>query len=258
MYDISPSMKSNRKSASESARAISRGNPEEMACILIVEDEVDLRDMLSESLEQSGFKTVVAGTIGEAGRQLERHLPDLVLLDWMLPDTTGLNWLRKIRRIDRFKNLPVIMLTARGEVGDRVSGLDSGADDYLVKPFSLKELQARIRAQLRKQQGDEQQEQYVAGDLVLNAVTHRVTVGGVEIALGPTEFRLLQHFLMRPDRVYSRGQLLDAVWGQQVFIEERTVDVHIRRLRKTLEPAGKAALIQTVRGTGYRFSPRGA
>jgi two-component system phosphate regulon response regulator PhoB len=229
-----------------------------MTCILIVEDEVDLRDMLSESLEQSGYRIVAAGTIGEARRQLEQHLPDLVLLDWMLPDTCGLNWLRQLRRIERFKSLPVIMLTARGEVSDRVSGLDSGADDYLVKPFSLKELQARIRAQLRKQHGDEQQEQYVAGDLVLDAATHRVMAGGVEIALGPTEFRLLQHFLMHPDRVYSRGQLLDAVWGQQVFIEERTVDVHIRRLRKILEPDGKAALIQTVRGAGYRFSSRSA
>jgi two-component system phosphate regulon response regulator PhoB len=257
MYATSPSMRSNRKSVSESARVGSFGKPVEKACILIVEDEVDLRDMLSESLEQSGFKTVVAGTIGEAGRQLEQHLPDLVLLDWMLPDTTGPNWLRKIRRIDRFRNLPVIMLTARGEVSDRVSGLDSGADDYLVKPFSLKELQARIRAQLRKQQGDEEQEQYVAGDLVLNAVTHRVTAGDAEVLLGPTEFRLLQHFMMHPDRVYSRSQLLDSVWGQQVFIEERTVDVHIRRLRKALEPTGKAALIRTVRGTGYRFSTRG-
>lgn len=258
MYVTSPSMKSSRKSASESARAISRDSHVEMACILIVEDEVDLRDMLGESLEQSGFRIVVAGSIGEARRQLEQHLPDLVLLDWMLPDTTGIAWLRQIRSIDRFRRLPVIMLTARGEVGDRVSGLDSGADDYLVKPFSIKELQARIRAQLRKQPGDGQQEQYVAGDLVLDPITHRVTTGAVEIVLGPTEFRLLQHFLMHPERVYSRSQLLDAVWGQQVFIEERTVDVHIRRLRKTLEPAGKAALIQTVRGTGYRLSLRGA
>jgi two-component system phosphate regulon response regulator PhoB len=258
MYDTSLSTKLNRKSVSESARGFFPGKAEVMACILIVEDEVDLRDMLSETLEQSGYRTVVADTVGEARRQLEQSLPDLVLLDWMLPDTTGVKWLRQIRRIERFRSLPVIMLTARGEVGDRVSGLDSGADDYIVKPFSLKELQARIRAQLRKQLDAEELEQFVAGDLVLDTGTHRVMVAGVEIPLGPTEFRLLQHFIMHPDRVYSRSQLLDSVWGQQVFIEERTVDVHIRRLRKVLEPVGKASLIQTVRGAGYRFSPGSA
>jgi two-component system phosphate regulon response regulator PhoB len=229
-----------------------------MACILIVEDEVDLRDMLSESLEQSGYETVVAGTISEARRQLEQHLPDLVLLDWMLPDTSGLNWLRQIRRIDRFRSLPVIMLTARGEVSDRVSGLDSGADDYIVKPFSLKELQARIRSQLRSQQPEEDQDRLDVGGIVLDSSTYRVMSGTTEINLGPTEFRLLRHFMMNPDRVYSRSQLLDGVWGHQVFIEERTVDVHIRRLRKALELAGKAELIQTVRGAGYRLSLRGA
>jgi len=229
-----------------------------MTAILIVEDEVDLREMLGESLEQSGYTTFGAGSVGEARKLLEQHTPDLVLLDWMLPDTTGMNWLRQIRRIERFKSLPVIMLTARGEVSDRVAGLDGGADDYIVKPFSLKELQARIRSQLRSQQPSADQERLELGGLVLDGSTHRIMADTTEIGLGPTEFRLLKHFMMNPDRVYSRGQLLDGVWGHQVFIEERTVDVHIRRLRKALEPVGKAGLIQTVRGTGYRFSVRGA
>jgi len=229
-----------------------------MASILIVEDEVDLREMLSESLEQSGYTIFSAGTVGEARKLLEQHTPDLVLLDWMLPDAPGLNWLRRIRRIDRFRSLPVIMLTARGEVGDRVAGLDGGADDYIVKPFSLKELQARIRSRLRTQQPPSDHERLELGGLVLDSSTHRVMAGEVDVMLGPTEFRLLKHFMMNLDRVYSRSQLLDGVWGHQVFIEERTVDVHIRRLRKALEPVGKAGLIQTVRGTGYRFSLRGS
>lgn len=224
--------------------------------ILIVEDEADLRDMLAESLEQAGYTIHTAGTVSEARRLLEQCQPDLVLLDWMLPDTSGLNWLRQIRRIDRFRMLPVIMLTARGEVADRVAGLDSGADDYIVKPFSLKELQARIRSQLRNLQQPEEQERLEFDGLVLDTGTHRVTAAAGEVSLGPTEFRLLRHFMSHPDRVYSRSQLLDSVWGHQVFIEERTVDVHIRRLRKALEPVGKANLIQTVRGAGYRFSLR--
>lgn len=227
-----------------------------MTHILIVEDETDLRDMLSESLEQAGYDTLTAGTISEARQQLERTSPDLLLLDWMLPDASGLQWLRQIRRTGKYLTLPVIMLTARGEVSDRVSGLDSGADDYLVKPFSLKELQARIRSQLRKQDGGSALERIELGGIVLEIDTHRVTVDGDEIRLGPTEFRLLKHFMTHTDRVFSRNQLLDAVWGQQVFIEERTVDVHIRRLRKALEPVDKAGLVQTVRGTGYRFSTR--
>jgi two-component system phosphate regulon response regulator PhoB len=227
-----------------------------MAHILIVEDEADLRDMLSESLEQAGYDTLTAGTIGEARRKLEDASPDLLLLDWMLPDASGLQWLRQIRRSSRFPDLPVIMLTARGEVSDRVAGLDSGADDYLVKPFSLKELQARIRSQLRKQNGNVQQERIELGGITLETDTRRVMAGTHKIRLGPTEFRLLKHFMTHPDRVFARGQLLDAVWGHQVFIEERTVDVHIRRLRKALEPSGKAGLVQTVRGAGYRFSIR--
>lgn len=228
-----------------------------MATILIVEDENDLREMLSESLEQAGHATLKAASVAEARRLLEEHNPDLVLLDWMLPDTTGLSWLRQIRRIERFRNLPVIMLTARGEVVDRVAGLDSGADDYIVKPFSLKELQARIRSRLRNQEQPGDQDRLELGGIMLDSSTHRVMADDQEVSLGPTEFRLLRHFMTNPDRVYSRSQLLDGVWGHQVFIEERTVDVHIRRLRKALEPSGKAALIQTVRGAGYRFSVRG-
>lgn len=228
-----------------------------MAHILIVEDEADLRDMLSESLEQAGYDTLTAGTIGEAHRQLEQLVPDLLLLDWMLPDASGLQWLRQIRRAGKYLNLPVIMLTARGEVSDRVAGLDGGADDYLVKPFSLKELQARIRSQLRKQNSGMQQKRIELGGLALDLDTHRVMAGDAAITLGPTEFRLLKHFMTHPDRVFSRSQLLDDVWGPQVFIEERTVDVHIRRLRKALEPSGMAELVQTVRGIGYRFGIRG-
>ncbi len=227
-----------------------------MTSILVVEDEADLRDMLSESLEQAGYDTRTAGTVSEARRKIENSTPDLVLLDWMLPDASGLQWLRQIRRMSKFTNLPVIMLTARGEIDDRVSGLDSGADDYLVKPFSLKELHARIRSQLRKHNDVMQQERVELGGIILEIDTHRVMAGAHEIRLAPTEFRLLKHFMTHSDRVYSRGQLLDAVWGHQIFIEERTVDVHIRRLRKALESVGKADLIQTVRGAGYRMSTR--
>lgn len=258
MYDTRPSMRSTSSSGFEPLRASVAEGAAGMPSILIVEDEADLREMLAESLEQAGYTTFSAGTVAEARKLLERHQPDVVLLDWMLPDTTGLNWLRQIRRIDRFRVLPVIMLTARGEVSDRVAGLDGGADDYIIKPFSLKELRARIRSQLRNQQTPEDQERLELGGLVIDSSTHRVMAGSSEITLGPTEFRLLKHFMANPDRVYSRSQLLDSVWGHQVFIEERTVDVHIRRLRKALEPVDKAGLIQTVRGTGYRFSLRGS
>ena len=249
MYDTQPSMNSKRNSVTETDTA---------ARILVVEDETDLREMLAEALEQAGYRVMQSGTIREARQSLEQQLPDLVLLDWMLPDTSGINWLRQLRRNEPTRDLPVILLTARGEVSDRVTGLDTGADDYIVKPFSLKELQARVRARLRPQQADTEQQQFVAGNLVLDVITHRVTSAGEPVLLGPTEFRLLRHFMSHPDRVYSRSQLLDAVWGQQVFIEERTVDVHVRRLRMVLEPTGNDALIQTVRGVGYRFSTRAA
>lgn len=255
MYAIPQSMTAARKPATETASG-GVGKPGDKPLILIVEDETDLREMLADSLESTGYGVLQADSVTTARQQLEQTPPDVVLLDWMLPDTTGLSWLRQLRRTEAYRELPVIMLTARGEVNDRVAGLDGGADDYLIKPFSLKELHARIRAQLRKQQGDGEREQYAAGDLVLDSGMHRVTCAGQEVELGPTEFRLLRYFLSHPDRVYTRSQLLDAVWGQQVFIEERTVDVHIRRLRKALEAHGKDVLIQTVRGAGYRFSLR--
>lgn len=256
MYAIPRTPSSSRKSASEPAPHGAAANAP-VQTILVVEDETDLREMVADALELAGYQVLQAASIAEARRHTDAQPPDLILLDWMLPDTSGIDWLRQLRRSGRFPALPIILLTARGEVSDRVAGLDSGADDYLVKPFSLKELQARIRAQLRKRQGDSDQEQYSVGDLVLDIAMHRVTSSGNEVALSPTEFRLLRHFVTHPERVYTRSQLLDTVWGQQVFIEERTVDVHIRRLRKALEPHGKANLIQTVRGSGYRFSPRG-
>jgi two-component system phosphate regulon response regulator PhoB len=229
-----------------------------MARILIIEDDADLRDMINESLMHAGYHTGAVADIRSARDALESLPYDLLLLDWMLPDASGLQWLRKMRREDKFRDLPVIMLTARGEVSDRVQGLDSGADDYLVKPFSLKELLARIRSQLRRNQPQGADERIELGGLLLETDSHKVRAGDQLVSLGPTEFRLLMHFMTYPERVFSRSQLLDAVWGVQVFIEERTVDVHIRRLRKALEPFGKEQLIQTVRGSGYRFSAESA
>jgi two-component system phosphate regulon response regulator PhoB len=225
-----------------------------MARILLVEDDADLRDMLSESLTETGYHVGATADVRTARQLLDSQPFDLVLLDWMLPDASGLQWLRKLRREEQHGELPVIMLTAKGEVADRVQGLDGGADDYLVKPFSLKELLARIRAQLRRSQPEGPAERIELGGLLLETNSHRVRAGDELVRLGPTEYRLLQHFMNHPERVFSRAQLLDAVWGMQVFIEERTVDVHIRRLRKALEPFSKQHLIQTVRGSGYRFS----
>lgn len=224
-----------------------------MASILVVEDETDLREMLAETLSANGDFVRQADCIRNAKQHLEELSPDLIILDWMLPDVTGLQWLRQLRRDTATRDIPVIMLTAKDTVEDRVSGLDSGADDYLVKPFSIKELQARVRTQLRKNEHDDTDRFYHQDGLTLDTESHRVRTEEGEIKLGPTEFRLLEHFMSHPERVYSRGQLLDAVWGQNVFIEERTVDVHIRRLRKALSEHGKDKFIQTVRGAGYRF-----
>lgn len=228
-----------------------------MASILVVEDETDLREMVAESLTATGNYVRQAGSINEAKKHVSDLAPDLIVLDWMLPDVTGLQWLRQLRRESGSKAIPVIMLTAKDGVEDRVNGLDSGADDYLVKPFSIKELQARVRTQLRKNDDGGAERFYHCDGLTLDAESHRVTTGDGEVKLGPTEFRLLEHFMSHPERVYSRGQLLDAVWGQNVFIEERTVDVHIRRLRKALNEHQKAHFVQTVRGAGYRFGVTG-
>ncbi|SRR5690606_11183060 len=227
------------------------------ARILVVEDDEAVRQMLTMALRRSGFE-VEAVEDGELARavMLER-LPDLVLLDWMLPGASGIELARSFKRDHHTRDLPIIMLTARGEEADRVRGLDVGADDYVVKPFSPRELVARIKAVLRRTAPTTSEEPVEVDGLRLDPVSHRVTAGGTSLEIGPTEFRLLHFFMTHPERVFSRGQLLDNVWGTNVYIEERTVDVHIRRLRQSLAPSGHDRLVQTVRGAGYRFSAQG-
>ncbi len=218
-----------------------------------MEDEGAIREMICFNLARAGFEIAQAADARAARAAIADRRPDLVLMDWMLPDVSGLELTRQLKRDPQTKEIPVIMLTARGEEDDRVAGLDGGADDYVVKPFAPRELLARVRAVLRRH-GAADGEVVTAGTLVLDSASHRVSAGGVEVALGPTEYRLLEFFMRHPDRVYSRAQLLDRVWGGNVYVEERTVDVHIRRLRKALEPQGHDRLIRTVRGAGYRFS----
>jgi len=220
------------------------------AVILVIEDDAGIQDMLSYSLETDGFKMHSALTAKAGWEYIENKQVDLVLLDWMLPDRSGIDLLHRIRKY--YSQLPVIMITARAEEEDRVLGLDVGADDYITKPFSVRELKSRIQAVLRRTMPDEQPIHF--GDLYLDPVSQRVKVHEQGINLPPTEFRLLHYFMSHPDRVFTRGQLLDQAWGTQVYVEERTVDVHIRRLRKNLEPYKLDALIQTVHGRGYRFS----
>ena len=224
------------------------------AAILLVEDEPDLREMLTYSLSRASYRVTGAGDSQSAWSLLMDKPPDLVLLDWMLPGTSGIDLLRRMRREPGLKDIPVIMLTARGEEADRVIGLNTGADDYMVKPFSVNELIARIGAHLRRRDVVATDEALVACGIELDLASHRVQIDHQEIELGPTEFNLLKHFMLNQERVYSRSQLLDSVWGPSVYIEERTVDVHILRLRKALKTAGKSGCIQTVRGAGYRFS----
>jgi two-component system phosphate regulon response regulator PhoB len=222
--------------------------------ILVVEDEPAVRDMIGLTLEQAGFNWIAAETISEARAQVMDRNPDLVLLDWMLPDVSGLDYARQLRREETTRELPFIMLTARDSENDKIRGLDVGADDYITKPFSPRELIARIKSVLRragKMAGDEVLSR---GGLTVDSAAHRVKVGTEKIDLGPTEFRLLHFFISHPDRVFSRDQLLDRVWGSNVYIDDRTVDVHVRRLRKALAPFDRDKLIQTVRGAGYRFS----
>jgi two-component system phosphate regulon response regulator PhoB len=221
--------------------------------LLLVEDDPDISEMLQYALNNDGCHVVALSDCRSALRELSGQTPNMVLLDWMLPDMSGIELLRRMRREPRLREIPVIMLTARGEEADRVRGLECGADDYVVKPFSIRELRARINTHLRKQLSDRASTFCIDG-LVLDQKSFRTTVNGQLIELGPTEFRLLRYFMSHRDRVFTRSQLLDAVWGANVYIEERTVDVHIRRLRKALEPFNKAHLIQTVRGAGYRFS----
>lgn len=222
--------------------------------ILIVEDEASIRAMVAFALSKDGISSAQAADAREAECAIADRTPDLILLDWMLPGTSGLELARRWRRSASTAEIPIIMLTARGEEMDRVSGLDAGVDDYVVKPFSTRELLARIRAVLRRSQNDDGSGMIVVGGLRIDGAAHRVFAGDTLIAIGPTEYRLLHFFMSHAERVYSRAQLLDHVWGGSVYVEERTVDVHIRRLRKTLEPFQLDALVQTVRGTGYRFS----
>ncbi len=222
--------------------------------ILLVEDEADIREMVELALSRAGFEARVAADTTQARRAIEQARPDLVLLDWMLPGVSGLEFARKLRRHDSTRDIPIIMLTAKGEEGDRLSGFDAGADDYVVKPFSVKELTARIRAVLKRTAPDGDDDPIEIGGLRLDPVSYRVTAHSETIRIGPTEFRMLHFFMGHPERVFTRGQLLDRVWGSTVYIEERTVDVHIRRLRKTLAKHGFDRFVQTVHGTGYRFS----
>ena len=229
-----------------------------MTRILVVEDEPAIREMVQFTLARAGFELIEAADGAAARERLAAGGIELVLLDWMLPGESGLDLLAQIKRDPATARLPVIMLTARAESGDKVAGLESGADDYITKPFSPAELTARIRAVLRRagEALPEGGERLVAGGLTLDPASHRVTLDGAPLELGPTEYRLLEFFLRHPERAYTRGQLLDAVWGRDAVVEERTVDVHIRRLRVALEPGGHDRLVQTVRGHGYRFSGR--
>jgi two-component system phosphate regulon response regulator PhoB len=222
--------------------------------ILIVEDEAPIRKMIAFNLSRAGFEVDEAENSRSARNRIADSRPDLVLIDWMLPDTSGLELTRALRRDDANRGMPIIMLTARAEERDKILGLDGGADDYITKPFSPRELIARINALLRRSNPDDD-EVLTVGKLTLDPVSHRVSVDGAEVSFGPTEYRLLKFLMQNPERVYSRGQLLDFVWGQNIYVEERTVDVHIRRIRKALEDSAMDTLIQTVRGAGYRFSP---
>lgn len=220
--------------------------------ILIVEDEPAIAELIAVNLRHNGFQPVWAEDGASAQRELDAVLPDAILLDWMLPGSSGLALARKWRADPRTKQIPILMLTARGDEPDKVAGLDAGADDYITKPFSTQELLARIRAVLRRRAPEQVAARVTVGTLELDASTHRVSYAGEALKLGPTEFKLLNYLLNHPERVHSRAQLLDKVWGDHVFIEERTVDVHVKRLREALGEAG--AMVQTVRGVGYRLS----
>jgi len=221
--------------------------------ILIVEDEAAIREMVTFALERAGFATEETDTATEGLTRAVDGQPDLILLDWMLPDSSGLDLARRLKREEITREIPIILLTARGEEDDKIRGLETGADDYITKPFSPRELAARIKAVLRRT-APAAEEPLQAGELTLDPETHRVAAKGETVEIGPTEFRLLHFFMTHPERVFSRSQLIDRVWGGNVYIEERTVDVHIRRLRKTLAEHDLDRLVQTVRGAGYRFS----
>ena len=225
-----------------------------MPAVLVVEDEPAIAELIAVNLRHNGFRPTWAMDSASAQREIDAAVPDLILLDWMLPGESGLSLAKKWRAEPRTKDIPVIMLTARGDEMDRVAGLDAGADDYMAKPFSTKELLARVRAVLRRRGPDLSREILTVSGLTLDSDTHRVSYFGEPLKLGPTEFKLLQYFLGHAERVHSRGQLLDKVWGDHVYIEERTVDVHVKRLREALGAAG--TMVETVRGAGYRLTAK--
>ncbi len=222
--------------------------------ILVVEDEPAIQELIQINLELGGYRVLLESSAEDAIRLVQNELPDLALLDWMLPGMSGIELARKLRSDSRTKSLPIILLTARGEEEDKLRGLATGADDYMVKPFSLKELEARIKAVLRRRAPELTEDTVEYQGLKLDPASHKVTGNGQILVMGPTEFRILHFFMTHLERVYSRTQLLDFVWGDHVFIEERTVDVHIRRLRSAITPSGHDVLVHTVRGSGYRFA----
>lgn len=225
------------------------------ARILIVDDEAAIREMISMALEVAGYRWQEADNASTAHGKIVDERPDLVLLDWMMPGVSGLELARRLKRDESTREIPLIMLTAKSDEDNKIQGLDAGADDYITKPFSTRELISRINAVLRRTQGDRGKALKIEG-LMIDPVSHRITADDHPVDMGPTEYRLLEFFMTHQDRAYSRAQLLDQVWGGNVYVEDRTVDVHIRRLRKALEPHRYDHLIQTVRGTGYRFSSK--
>lgn len=224
------------------------------ANILVIEDEPAIQELLALNLSQAGHNPIRALSVEQAQQLMRETLPDLIILDWMLPGMSGIDFARRLKADEYSKSIPIIMLTARSEEIDKIRGLEIGADDYVTKPFSPRELNARIKAVLRRRAPQMTDDPIEAGGLRLDPATHRVTGNGMPLDLGPTEFRLLHYLMSNPERVHTRSQVLDRVWGDRVFVEDRTVDVHIRRLRKALEPSGHQDMIQTVRGVGYRFS----
>jgi two-component system phosphate regulon response regulator PhoB len=230
----------------------------EETLILVVEDEQPIRDLIAFGLRRAGFQVALAEDCRAARASIVDRRPDLLLVDWMLPDTSGLELTRQLRKDPNTRDIPIIMLTARADESDKITGLEGGADDYMTKPFSARELVARIQALLRRMAPAGNDERVEFAGLVLDQASHRVLADGHAVSLGPTEYRMLKFLMTHPDRVYARSQLLDRVWGGNVYVEERTVDVHIRRLRKALEASGYDRFVQTVRGAGYRFSAQEA
>jgi two-component system phosphate regulon response regulator PhoB len=225
-----------------------------MATILIVEDEPDIQELVAYNVQRAGHRPLRAGSAEEAQDVVRAELPDCIVLDWMLPGMSGIDFARWLRGNKRTAIVPIIMLTVRGDEAHKLAGLEAGADDYMTKPFSPRELNARVKAILRRRAPQMTDDSVEMEELRLDPASHRVTADGKPVTLGPTEYKLLHFFMTHPDRVYTRTQILDAVWGDHVFLEERTIDVHIRRLRKALAPTGHDRLVQTVRSTGYRFS----